>query len=160
LEIYRFSVSYDRLALGLTAFAWALILGIAALLLFLAPSLPLLLLLAGLIVAILVLPALYAPIGYELRGGELRILRPIGAVKIPVKDVVKVKRLSLKSRFGLRLWASGGLYGYFGLFWIKDLGKCWFYATRRKDLILIETRKKRYVISPRDVEKFLGLFRL
>jgi hypothetical protein len=69
-----------------------------------------------------------------------------------IREISILKKISWKS---VRLFASGGFYGYFGLFYIPDIGKAWIYSTRRENVILIRTERKNYILSPDDPEDFV-----
>ena len=58
----------------------------------------------------------------------------------------------------MRLFAMGGLFGFYGLYAVKGLGRMWVYVTRRKKVVIIENRNK-YVISPERNEEFLEILR-
>lgn len=74
-----------------------------------------------------------------------------------MRSYSKVKGVSvIDLPLGIRLWASGGLYGYYGLFYLDKLGKVWVYATRRKRVLLLKVNNK-YIISPENLEVFLKL---
>jgi hypothetical protein len=58
--------------------------------------------------------------------------------------------------WGLRLFGSGGLYGYFGLFALKGIGRVWMHATNRHNLVIIEdVRGREYLPSPDEPDKFI-----
>ncbi len=56
----------------------------------------------------------------------------------------------------IRLWGSGGLFGYYGLFRTSTLGKCTWYATDRKKLVVLIAERKTTIYSPDDIEGFLS----
>ena len=102
---------------------------------------------------ILVVPYIFSPRGYENSIEGIIVRRIAKDVVIPYEKIKNayISNFSLK---GVRLWASGGLYGYFGLFYVSGLGKVKAYLTRRKNIIVIKADEK-YAISPENPEQFL-----
>lgn len=75
-------------------------------------------------------------------------------MKIEKKNIVNIESIdSAKLRFGVRLFASGGFFGYFGIYRSNSIGNYYRYTGHSKNLVMIETDKKRYVISP-DSDEF------
>jgi hypothetical protein len=96
----------------------------------------------------------YHPTSYEVTENGLLIHRPIGALTISKDEIVNIESIDpAKLRFGMRLFASGGFFGYFGLYSANSIGRYIRYTGHSKNLIMIETEKKRYVIGP-DTEAF------
>jgi hypothetical protein len=62
-------------------------------------------------------------------------------------------------RGGFRLWGSGGLFGYYGLFWTSRLGKCTWYVTSRKRPVVVIAESKTTLFSPDDADGFLAAIR-
>ena len=112
------------------------------------------LLTALLTIGILVVPYLFSPIAFELSKSGVIVKRPLRSFLIPYSEIVDVSITDLSWK-GIRLWASGGLYGFFGLFYVSNLGRVWAYVTRRKNIILIKTKSLKYAISPEDPQTFL-----
>ncbi len=105
-----------------------------------------------LFVAILLGSWLYAPQSYTLDRNELTINRPIGKVKIKLGDLKQVRLLADNETKGtIRTFGVGGLFGYFGKFYMPGIGHATFYATQRKNRILIVTNNdKIWIITPDD----------
>lgn len=112
---------------------------------------------AGFIVfLVLLLTYAWAPRGYACEGRTLIVRRLIGDLAIPL-DSLREARAAQPDDFRgcLRLWGSGGVFGYFGLFRTSKLGKCSWYATHRKNMVVIVTAAKTALVSPDDVAGFL-----
>ena len=106
---------------------------------------------------ILALPFLWAPRGYAIRGDGILVKRAIGDAKIIVAE--PPQRWSW-TWWGIRLFGSGGLYGYYGYFAFRGLGKVLMYATNRHKLVLIrDDRGRRYLISPDNPQEFIKQLR-
>jgi Bacterial PH domain len=96
----------------------------------------------------------FHPTSYEVNENGILIHRPIGALTITKDQIVNIEPIdAAKLRFGMRLFASGGFFGYFGLYSSNSIGRYIRYTGHSKNLIMIETEKRRYVIGP-DTETF------
>ncbi|MEM3885608.1 MAG: PH domain-containing protein [Candidatus Methanomethylicia archaeon] len=58
------------------------------------------------------------------------IKRCLRSILIPYSVVSGVRRVSWIWR-AVRFCANGGLYGFFGLFYVQGLGRVWMYVTDR-----------------------------
>lgn len=147
-----FSVSLDGLAKGLTGGVFALLAVTAILTQSVAAAV-----LGGVVV---LLSYAFAPRGYVIAEGFLRVRRLAGDVRIPLDAVRGARRAAGDDlRGAIRLWASGGLFGYYGLFRTAALGRSWWYATHRARAVVVETREGPMVFSPDDVDAFLAALR-
>ena len=113
---------------------------------------------AGTVLAIMVvLCYLSAPVAYEIKGGQLSIIRRIGN-----KIFGPVTRCSYvyddKPSFGIRLWGNGGVFAGTGIFWNKKYGIFRAYVTTgsKSHLVLIETPATRVVITPENPDQFMA----
>jgi hypothetical protein len=90
---------------------------------------------------------------YAIKDRCLIIQRPIGNVKIAIKDIQDVRPLAhFETRGIVRTFGVGGLFGYFGKFYIPSIGSSTFYATQRKNKILIITKNdQNLIITPDDI---------
>ena len=66
----------------------------------------------------------WSPRGYAIADGAIVIDRLIGNVRVPL-ETVREARLATPEDFRgcIRLWGSGGLFGYYGLFRTSTLGR-------------------------------------
>ncbi len=107
---------------------------------------------------------------YFLRPTELMlhervfiINRLLFPVKIDFSQIVSVRQIGREDISGsLRLFGVGGLFGYFGIFTNLKFGKMTWYVTNRNQVLLIQTKEKKIIISAEDpallttdFEKFL-----
>lgn len=106
-----------------------------------------------LFVAILLGSWLYAPQSYTVDNNNLTINRPIGKVSFKLSDIKQVRLLAKSETKGtIRTFGVGGLFGYFGKFYMQGIGHSAFYATQRKNKILITTSNdKKIVITPDNI---------
>jgi hypothetical protein len=56
----------------------------------------------------------------------------------------------------VRLWGSGGLFGYYGWFWSKALGKSRWYVTDRSKALVVADGHRIILVSPEDREGFIA----
>jgi hypothetical protein len=117
---------------------------------------PALIAVQGLSVVVMVLIILgcylFAPQSYLLTDQGLTIKRHIGPVQLNLNEISDIRILNKDEIKGLiRTFGVGGLFGYFGKYYNKTIGKMTFYATNRANAILITTKQgKKIVITPDD----------
>lgn len=157
--LYEAGVTYDKVVKAVTSGVIALLLVLSLLISYLAYMYgdQLSLILTILLItdcSIIMVPYLFAPRAFSITSKGILIKRLIGGILIPFDDVLSVRRV--KVGLGARLFGSGGLYGYYGLFYVSGLGRVWMYATDKDKLLLIKTRKgKNYIVSPSDPAMFM-----
>ena len=99
----------------------------------------------------------YSPRSYRVDGKTLVVCRPVGSVRVSLENVRELRPTTKDDfRGGIRLWGSGGLFGYYGLFRTSRLGRCTFYVTNRKNTVVLVTDQKTVLVSPDDVDGFLA----
>jgi hypothetical protein len=98
----------------------------------------------------------YAPAGYEVGPGVLRVHRRLFGAKEFALDG-EVGRVPWRIGLGsIRIVGSGGLWGWYGLFWRRGLGTYHAYVTDRTRIVACETADGRAVIvSPADADGFV-----
>jgi len=101
---------------------------------------------------------LFAPRGFRVSPEGVIIRRPIGPIVIPYADIGAVEVVE-QVKPGLRLFGSGGLFGWIGLFAIRGGGSAKVYATRWDRMVRVKTRQEIYLLSPADPEAFLEAVR-
>ncbi|WP_373399011.1 PH domain-containing protein [Algoriphagus halophilus] len=94
----------------------------------------------------------FSPQGYKIGDGKLTIKRIIGDVHIRLHEITEVKALSREETKGMiRTFGVGGLFGYFGRFYIPKIGRVMLFATQRKNKVLIIKKDdKQFILSPDD----------
>ena len=88
------------------------------------------------------------PTSYEITNEKLVIHRPVRAIKISLASIKNIERT--EPGYSMRLFGSGGLFGYYGLFSSNKLGRHHRYTGNNKNLVLISTEKKKYLLSIHD----------
>lgn len=98
----------------------------------------------------------YMPIRLIIENDKIILHRLFGAINIPINDIIEIKAItSSETAFSIRVFGSGGLFGYLGKFKNKKLGYYTMYATDINELILIRTARKTYVFSCRNRDEFI-----
>lgn len=100
---------------------------------------------------------LYVPRGYGIVEQNILIKRLLREIIITGAEIQSAEIVE-KPNVGLRIWGSGGFFGYFGIFMLGD-GYARLYCTRLKNVVLIKTSKRNYLISPEDPREFLAKWR-
>ena len=103
----------------------------------------------------------YMPIRLTIGNDKIILHRLLGDINIPIKDIIAIKAIpNSETAFSIRIFGSGGLFGYLGKFKNKKLGNYTMYATDINELILIRTARKTYVFSCRNRDKFIESVKL
>jgi hypothetical protein len=103
----------------------------------------------------------YSARGYAITGGALVIRRLIGNIEIPLGDIRELRAAEAEDLRGcIRLFGSGGFFGYYGLYRTSKLGKCSWYVTQRDHGVVVVTGDKTFVLSPDDVNGFVMALRM
>ena len=98
----------------------------------------------------------YMPIRLTIGNDKIILHRLFGDINIPIKDIIAIKAIpNSETAFSIRIFGSGGLFGYLGKFKNKKLGNYTMYATDINELILIRTDRKTYVFSCRNRDEFI-----
>jgi hypothetical protein len=111
---------------------------------------------AVLAIVVAALSYAYSPRGYRLTAGAILVKRPIGNVSIPLDGIRQARRAEPGDLAGsIRLWGSGGMFGYYGLFYTSGLGNSRWYVTNQANLVVL-LGDRPAVLSPDDVDGFLA----
>jgi len=99
----------------------------------------------------------FAPLGYSVLPRGVVIHRMGRNVAVGFEQIAEIRRIDSKEiGLAIRVFGSGGLFGWFGRFYGSRLG--WFtaYGSSGRDLVLISlTDGAKIVISPHPAEGFL-----
>lgn len=100
---------------------------------------------------------LLRPFRYELADNKILIRKQLLPKTILLQDIKSFETIAYKDlKIRLRLWGSGGLWGWFGLFLSSEYGKINLQCTERDNLILFYTKQDQYfVLSPEDRASFI-----
>ncbi len=111
----------------------------------------------ALLIALILLTYLWSPRSYSVSAESITVNRLVGGRRIPLTQVRELRRATPEDLSGrIRLWASGGLFGYFGLFRTAKLGASRWYITNRRNIVILSTVAGTTLFSPDDVDAFLA----
>ncbi|MDP4270393.1 MAG: PH domain-containing protein [Bacteroidota bacterium] len=98
----------------------------------------------------------YSPICIDINEDDLIVRRMFSSVIIHRKDIIAIS--AYKSGYAIRKFGSGGLFGYLGWFYNSEIGSYFSYATDERNMILIITKNRKYVISCEKPNELLSRF--
>ena len=106
-------------------------------------------------VPLMVVTWLQAPQTLMIDRNALTIGRRMNPVEISLGDIVRVERVESKVvRRAIRKMGNGGMWAYTGRYYHSSVGNYQLFATELRNLILIETHDKKYVISSVDTHMY------
>lgn len=106
---------------------------------------------------VLVLTYGYSPRGYLVSKEAIVVKRLFRDAVIPLTAGGEARPATAGDFAGaIRLWGSGGLFGYFGLFRTRGLGKSTWYVTDRSRVVVVITPGKTALFSPDDPAGFVS----
>jgi hypothetical protein len=151
-----FSASYDRLTSVLSIVGCGVILLIPLGIILALHSTFLGSFVFGAVGLIILLAYAFSPRGYTVSQGVITVKRLIGDVRFPLNGKSEVRTATRDDFRGcIRLFGSGGLFGYYGIYRTSRLGTCRWYLTNRSKAVVVAAGK-RALFSPDDVDGFLG----
>jgi Bacterial PH domain len=99
----------------------------------------------------------YSPRGYSILDRTIVVNRLIGDIRVPLDGVRELRTAAGDDLQGcIRLFGSGGLFGWYGVFRTSKLGKCTWYVTNRGNAVVAVTGSKTVVFSPDDADGFVA----
>lgn len=105
--------------------------------------------------------AIFSVQGYEVREGALGIVRPLWTTWIELEGLESVEWVpGVMGWTTLRLWGSGGVFGFFGVFYSGRLGgrfRAWVTDPERS--VVLKMKGQVLVVSPEDPERLVALLR-
>ena len=104
------------------------------------------------LICVIIIVYAFSPKYYSTSKNSIFITTPSKKIEILKKDINDVVLLDNHSSFKrLKLFSSGGLFGYIGYYIIPNYGRVFSYASRLDNQILILTDNNKYIISPDDL---------
>jgi len=106
----------------------------------------------------ILLTYLFMPKQYEINENELVIHRKIGNLKIVLNEITNIEKIEQYTQLGfvIRLFGSGGLFGWLGIFYSGKYGIFKMYAGAASPLLMISYGNgKKIGISPEDLDGFM-----
>ncbi len=104
---------------------------------------------------------IFSPLKYIIKTDEIIIKRFVKSVRIKRIYINSVEIIDKQKVAGtIRTFGVGGLFGYYGKFWNKNLGSMQWYATQRNNYVLITTSKnKKIILTPDKPIVFVDQFK-
>lgn len=103
--------------------------------------------LAVVLLGIMIPAFFYAPLSVSAKDGYVCVRSLLAVHKIPIDTITSIK-LFQPTLGAIRIFASGGFFGYWGLFTEKDIGRYTGYYGRASDCFLIVTKSgAKYVLG-------------
>jgi hypothetical protein len=115
---------------------------------------------AGFLILVCLACYVLAPVGYVLDDHRLTVYSHVHSKRFD--PVIRCARIGepnpWKMWVGVRLLGNGGLFAGQGFFWNRMFGVFRAYVTsaRPADLVLVETAKRKILISPQDARAFVA----
>jgi hypothetical protein len=147
--VKEFSASYDRTTKIVSILVSAFLIAI--------PLASRSLVIGGLPLLVLLISYIYSPRGYVVSSEGLIVKRWVGNILIPLESIQEIRPVSAgELRGSLRLWGSGALFGYYGIFRTPNMGNARWYVTDRGKCVAVRSETKTYIVSPDDVDGFMA----
>jgi hypothetical protein len=149
----------DRDALLRTAATLTALLCVIVLIIFLHELAPLILLFIAPVIAVPAFAYAASPLGYAIDNHAIYVERKVlRSLRVPLQQIVAVHQVPRAALQGaIRVYGTGGLFGWAGRYRIPRLGPVSMQATNLEQLIIIQRRyRKPLLISPADSEAFLA----
>ncbi|MGD0094915.1 MAG: PH domain-containing protein [Terracidiphilus sp.] len=109
---------------------------------------------------VIVLTYLFSPRSYQITDRFLLVKRWVGNVRVPLESIHELRLATADDiRASIRLWASYGLFGYYGLFKTAQLGRCKWYMRNREKPVILVTGNGTLLLGPDDALGFLAAVR-
>jgi hypothetical protein len=98
-----------------------------------------------------------APISLQANDSGVVIKKLANKITIQYVDIISIAPIDKKELNGsIRLGASDGTFGYWGTFSNNRMGKHKMYGGELKNLLYVETKNRKYVVSCGDMDTFTG----
>lgn len=106
---------------------------------------------------ILSVTILFAPLGFTVDPVGIIVHRLGPNIYIRHEEIAAIQRIEpVQIGFGIRVFGSGGFFGFFGSFYSRRLGRFRGCITNRRDLVLIELQDgTKLVLSPHPADAFV-----
>ncbi|MDR2840250.1 MAG: PH domain-containing protein [Paludibacter sp.] len=99
----------------------------------------------------------FLPIKVSINDSEITVTKIIGTVSIKIADIQQIERTkAVDTVNSVRIFASGGFWGYIGKLNSPALGDYFSYVTNSADKITIKTNDKIYIISCNNPEAMIN----
>lgn len=109
------------------------------------------------LIIVILITFLLHPKSYTINNSYIEINKPLYTKKIAISEIYDIKEIDYENlAIRSRLFASGGVWGYFGLFSSSKFGRINLETTNFNNLIfIINKNKKITILSPDNSTEFL-----
>jgi hypothetical protein len=153
----KFSASLDKLTIIITTFVLVTVVCISVWVFYFLPGKSLygqISLYAG--AAVLLVSFLLYPTSYFADENFLKVNSVLFSRSICKTDITEVVQpTNEKMKNTVRIVGSGGFFGYFGLFYNATYKWMIWFATQRKNYVLVKTTKRKFIFTPDQPEEFV-----
>lgn|SRR5574343_242599 len=152
----KFSVSLDKTAKYLSLFISLFVAATLIVTAILSDDRQTFFIVGPIVTVSIFLAYLWKPSSYEITNEYVIVHRLIGAAKYERSRIINVRAGEPEEiKNSIRLFGSGGMFGYFGKFRNSHLKTFVLQCTRRDNLVMIFTDKGLKVLSPDDPQTML-----
>ncbi len=152
----KFSASLDKTAKYLSLFITLFVIATLVGTYLLSEDRQTILIVGPIVTITIFLSYLWKPGSYEITNEYVIVHRLIGAAKYERSRIINVRAGEPEEiKNAIRLFGSGGMFGYFGKFRNSHLKTFVLQCTRRDNLVFIFTDKGLKVLSPDDPQSML-----
>ncbi|MGV6827448.1 MAG: PH domain-containing protein, partial [bacterium] len=94
--------------------------------------------------------------GYQLRGSFLLVRRLGWYTRIDLTDLSSSQYDPQAMASSIRTFGNGGLFGFSGKYWNRELGSYKVYATNPENAVVLRLGKKVLVVTPDNPNDFVA----
>ncbi len=105
--------------------------------------------------SILASAAVFTVLGYEVKNGDIYVVRPIGR-KLIARNVVEMVPDRDALAGATRTFGNDGMFSISGWFHLPKYGRVRVWVTDTADLLVVKSSLQTAVISPRDKDRFMA----
>lgn len=154
----KFSASFDKLTKGITRATTVLLILFILLPLFIKTYIGWIT--SGVLAIAYIVCFCMRPISYEIAETHIIIHQQFSKVIIDKQSIISVREVPPGDLSNsIRTFGVGGLFGFFGKFYNRKIGKMQWYATRRNNAVLIvTTNNSNIIITPDQPAAFVDAY--
>lgn len=94
--------------------------------------------------------------GFSVGPGSLVVHRLGWQTRYPLADVSRVYFDAALCKRAVRVFGNGGLFGFTGLYYHRELGRFRLFATDLRQTVVLQTRDRTLVISPAEAQALVA----
>jgi len=104
----------------------------------------------AIIVVLMIAMYLFRPRELQIDAIGITVDKMVKPRHIDFSEIISIRKAETGEMAGaIRTFGNGGLFGYTGLYYNRQLGRMRWFCTQRKNYVIIDTKnKKRIIITP------------